>query len=732
MLINPYKYEDYNRHVTLRDGIEGLTPYHVVLPEAPPLEEFVNFGLPPREQFFRREIIPPWVWKLTKEANKKGAANKGARAQVIKTVEKIPEYTNFVADQWHKRQYGLFIFINGRPTWIPPKHWYYLNYYYLDDGLPQYYTVDREYYYWWELCVEQDDRVYGGIEFTKRRDGKSYRGGNTLLFNVTENKSYQAGMQSKTNDDSRDLFMRTVVLPWRRLPFYFSPKYDNKNYPVKEINFRDPESEIDYDENDVLAELTSDELNSSVECRATVHTAFDGNKLKFYYFDESGKTEEMLASQAWRVHKQCLRIGTRIIGKALLTSTVEETTKGGLKEFKKIWTESDHAKDKLTALGQTKSGLIRYFKPAYETMAFDQYGESIIDDPKDYQAEYRKAAGDPHWDKGGRYLVDMEIEAETDPIERQRVIHMYPRTIKEALRANPKDCEFDAIAIDNRLDDFLYGNDEIVRVELEWENGKKDTKVIAYETDTGKWIFKKSVWKWIQANSNNVVHNPKDNLKMPGFAHMGTIGADPYKYNATNQDRRSLGTAMAYMEYNMNVEEATADDTDEVVSNDFIMLYGHRHMDKTRYGEDMIMSCHFLGFPIFPEINVASLWDYFVTRGYEHFLKYRQLMKKKKKGTGVKIEESKTPGATTLGDVIKEPIFSLVGTYIRTRADSCVFEDFLRDCREVEYKDWSPHDYFVAGGYAIYGSKGISKPAVEAAANKNYQAFLKPRTVTAR
>lgn len=712
MLVTPkFKgYQDVQRKIILRADIEGITPYEITLPEPPKPENIINFGLPIEQQVFKKEIIPPWVWKLTQMANTPGKSGRSKREEANKIIRATPEYANFVEDQWRKRQEGIWVYIRGVPTYITKRHWHYCNYYYMDDGLPNYRYVDAEYYYWWDLYVVENPNVYGGIEMTIRRDGKSYRGGNTMLFDTTESKNFNVGMLSKTSEDSKDLFQRVIVLPWKRLPIYFSPKYDNKSYPVKEINFRDPDSNIEFDEWSLMEQITTNELNSTIEARASVHTAFDGAKLKRFFLDEAGKTEEMLVSQTWRVHKQCLRVLHEIIGKALITSTVEETTKGGLVEFKKIWNESDHDPSKLTLLGQTKSGLVRYFKPAYETMRIDQYGNSVINDPEDFQREYfeRNPRAFPHPDKGGKELIDMEISDQTDPVERQKFIHMYPRTVREALTSNPKDCEFNAINIQQRLADFIYGNDEVVYGNLYWEDDIRFGTIKWREDAGGRWAFKKSLLPYILANANNVTTTSAGNY-MPGNSHWGCIGADPYKYNATNTDRRSLGTAMGYMNYNVAAEDFLGDEYDEPQSEDFFFLYAWRHMDKKKYNEDVLMTCWFLGMPLFPEINVSSLWDYMVDNHMEHFLKYRNIIKKRKHGSGVRFEKSKTPGMTTLGDVVKEPIFALVGTYIDTLCHKCVFEPFLNDCRDVEYKDWSPYDNFVSGGYALYGSKGIRR-----------------------
>ena len=83
---------------------------------------------------------------------------------------------------------------------------------------------------------------------------------------------------------------------------------------------------------------------------------------------------------------------------------------------------------------------------------------------------------------------------------------------------------------------------------------------------------------------------------------------------------------------------------------------------------------------------------------------------------------------TTLGDSIKEPVFTLVGNYIDTYCHKCVFEEFLNDCLNVEYDDWSPSDYFVAGGYARYGVKGVTRKPVEENKARSFNGMWKPNT----
>ena len=55
----------------------------------------------------------------------------------------------------------------------------------------------------------------------------------------------------------------------------------------------------------------------------------------------------------------------------------------GGKAFKDIWDDSDQ-EDMIPGVNRTKSGLFRYFTPAYDGFEgfIDEYGNSIVNNPK--------------------------------------------------------------------------------------------------------------------------------------------------------------------------------------------------------------------------------------------------------------------------------------------------------------------------------------------------------------
>lgn len=687
---------DWPGEVVLRDGIADFMPYRVKLPDPPPIEQFINYGLPIEEQVFQYEKIPKWVKILNVEYRKNG------RDHIRKIVGRNSEYASFISDQWRKREEGIFILIYGRPIWIPGRHWFFLNYYKMNQHA-EFRFVDWEYWIWKTLCVYEDRNVHGGIEFTQRQDGKSYREGSDILYDVTSKEGFKAGIQSKTNEDVRALFNKVIVLPWRALPFYFQPLSDSDAYPVREINFRDGESK-----KDGKIEVESG-LNSWVGTRATVFTAFDGYTLNHWFMDEAGKCEEMLVGDALRVVRHSIQERGVIKGKIYMTTTVEMTTKGGLREFKKIWDASNPAK--LNRIGQTETGLIPYFKPAYETYVFDQYGHSIIGNPDNEQSEWLKKQMKLRGEHkkiemglhkiGGKELVDMTIESIKDPIKRAQQIRMTPRSIREAFRSDPKDCEFDIIKIDQRLDDLRFGNDYVVTGNLYWKDNVQDCdEVIWVPSSNGKWTFKKSVLEWLlQANKTNAMVISRG-WKIPGNKAMGIISCDPYKFEYTEESRKSLGTAHAYIHY---IPEIDADKPyDMWESDDLFMEYSYRGSIE-QFDEDMILSCVFLGMQIAPEINTGDVWPVFTRRGYDKYLKFRDKLVKTQAGNTL-VKKNVAPGVNTT-ESSKISMFAAVQQYIETSAHRCVFTNFLSDCRDVQFNNMSPYDYFVSGGYAIYFAK---------------------------
>lgn len=723
MHIGKYKYEDWQPKRTIRTGIEDFEPYIIQFDTPPPPEQFINFGLAPKDQFFVQEEIPEWVHKL----------NKRPREEAFRTVSQNKYMGEWIDSQWRKRSEGVHIYINGKPYYIPGKYWWYLNYYFqniaIGVGLADFRMPDLEYFWIWCLIIMQDPDCYGLIEWSSRRQGKSARAMAEDLEEISKTANVKAGIQSKTDKDARDTFQEFIVEPWRRLPFFFSPLFDNKTYPAKELNFRSASESGQSLDASLLAESVSKELGSSIEVRATVFNAFDGRKLRRYTLDEAAKCDEMDTYKAWKKHKECLALQDTIIGKAKITSTTELMTKYGMEPYLRIWDESNRNPEELTELLQTDSGLYPLFTPGFAAWIFDAYGTPIIDDPTKEQEEFQKQRlikkkqfkkVELGWHlKGGRELFEMKLASFNSDEARQDYIRMFPPSIAEARRTDGKECHFPAHVhlIDKRLYELKHGNkdEEEFQCNLAWKEGVRFSEVILkmcqHKDEQGRpykgrcptcrWRF----YYFPTAYFNNVIKDERGFYR-PGNKGRGLASADTFKYNDTEGNKRSKAASHVFWELDLEIDAGR--EPEQRVTDDFIMEYVYRHPSKTLFGEDMIMQCWLLGIEMFPEINVPFIWDYFVENRMEKFLKFRKLMKRGENGK-FSIEESKTPGLTTLGDSIKDPMFAAVENYLDKSVLRCKAIKFLQDCRTVEYKKLSPYDAFVSGSQCLYG-RSMLKP----------------------
>lgn len=709
------KYEDYKTELVLRDNIADLVPYKVSMPTPPPMEEFVNFGLPAEEQFFVYQEIPQWVWRFDKQI----AVSFEERERLGAIINNTKEYTNFIADQWEKRTNGIFIMINGKPLYIPGNYWWILNYYNGESGQAEFRGSDLEYQYWWNFCIVNNPRSFGGIELTMRRDGKSFRAGGNHLEAITRTRKAKGGIQSKTEGDAREFFKTNIISPSLRVPFYFRPYSDGRAYAKAELEYKMPHD-------------PRKGFESQTKPAASTETAFDGQKLFRYIYDEAGKPQDMICWITWNVHKKCLLIRHEIVGKGIVTTTVEEASKGGMREFQKLWNMSDQGK--IQRNNETESGLCQYFKPSYEGYRMDQYGFSVIDTPTEAQREFFTKNGYPDPDLGGKDLIDIMIDSQKDSSLKQQTIRQFPRTIREAFRVANNECHFDIIKINNQLDKYLYkdnsvigGQADVIKGNLYWVNGEKDGEVYFREEKIGYWLFDRELFKILNERRNQFKINPKNNLKAPLNKNLGCIGADPFKYDVTQGKRKSLGTASGYINYDLEIENTYKEKNPdgEMITENLFFEYGGRRATVKEYIDDLIKTCIFLGMPLFPETNIYELVSDFKSRGMENYLLYRYVEKLNEKKVLVR-QLAANPGLQTSGEVIITDLFDYVAEYVESHAHRCKFVNTLEDFREVERGNLKDYDYFVSGSYAIYGAKKGQKPVIKRMIEQMPQGYSNP------
>ncbi len=172
------KYKKFQRKITLLTGIEDIHPYELTLPEPPPIEQFVNYGLPANKQFFKKTEMSAELSRLCASVR----SGKVKRADAILHVESKPELVKEIEGFWAKRLYGDWQIINGIPLHISPTYWFYLNFWPMNKkggvGTPDFRcdfyhnSSDLQFFYFWDYLVKTSPFCEGCIEFTQRQVGK--------------------------------------------------------------------------------------------------------------------------------------------------------------------------------------------------------------------------------------------------------------------------------------------------------------------------------------------------------------------------------------------------------------------------------------------------------------------------------------------------------------------------------------------------------------------------------
>lgn len=716
-----YKYQKYQQEVTLLKGIEDIEPYVLKLPAPPPISEFINYGLPPEKQKFKRVELPLEL----KNIDKKVKTGQLKRKDAIAQIESSNELCDFVEMLWHKRIHGEYQIINGIPLHIPPSYWGYLNFWEMNIGLPDFradfyhYCTDLWFFSFWDYLVVPNPFCDGAIEMTQRQVGKSYKLG-WLLYEATS-RSYDshAGLQSKTDDDAEQTFIKCIVKPWRKLPFFFQPIYSNSTYPKSEGLQFSPRGKKG--EQDSMDSLDSDELMGSVTYRASELLAYDGATLIRYGADECGKTISVDCYERWEVVKPALR---RMKGKAYMPTTIEELSKMGGKYFKKMFEDSDRQTTKrkkeeikVDENGETISGLWPWFTPSYCNELWDEFGFSIVENITDAQKQFLKRKGEKIYWLGGKELIDLRIEKIKNQEKKQALIRKHPRNIREAFRSATTKCHFNSEIINKRLDYFTYGypveQREIMQFgKFQWKDGIFGGEVEFVPTSFEDARFHKIVLPNEESWRNKKLPASQEGKWKPPHTSKFCGSADTFKYrtkDVKNKKDMSDGSCHVYAYYDPSIDGGLPDT--EWLTDDFVLEYLFRPESPEEYCEDVLMIAIYYGCRIYPENNLDNVAQKFKDWGYENYIQVGRKLTINSEAGMVYADETRG-GATTNTKMI-ETMFRNVQQYVLNAGKRCKFYRTLEDFKEVDIDNLNPYDLFVSAAYCLMNGFEINNPMKE-------------------
>lgn len=560
----------------------------ICLPKRPSKKEIFGYKDPDAMQVWRRVSMPKELSRI-RSMDEWGEMPREFR-------EKFRPY---IEEEFRRRREGFWFYNCGEATYITGRHYMMLQWGKMDIGHPSYLEFQREILIHMMAC-ERDPRSLGQLYTKCRRSGYTNICSSVLVDEATQVKDKLLGIQSKTGKDAQEnIFMKKVVFMFRSYPFFFKPIQDGTTNPRMELAFREPSKRITKNNK---TSFKGDALNTVINWKNTTNNAYDGEKVHILYLDEAGKWERPSdIRDAWRVQRTCLIVGKKVVGKAMVGSTVNPMGKGG-KEYKVLWRDSDPLER--NANGRTRTGLYRLFIPAHESLEgfFDIHGRPVTENP---ETPIIGLDGEQIVIGSKTYLKNERAALKHDASELNEITRQFPFTTDEAFRDSIDGSLFNV----GKIYEQIQYNDElfpspIVRGNFNWKDGDKDTEVVFSPDINGRF---KVAWLAPEALRNQTKLDR--GKRVAPNAEFGCGGVDSYDLDATVDGRGSKGALHMYNKFNM-----------EHPSNTFIVEYASRPPLAKIFYEDVLMCAVFYGYPVLIENNKYGIARHFESRGYDGYL----------------------------------------------------------------------------------------------------------------
>jgi len=629
----------------------------VTLPEKPTSKLIDGNDLPKKEQYFRRKQIPESFFTPEYDAD----------GDVIYT----PEELAFFEKEFDLIFNGYWFMNNGSATYITGTHYYFLNYWSLEDGnFPEYRDVSRRWFLFLEYC-ESKSYIEGIIRAKMRRAGASSESSAWLCKIATTEYFANCGIISKTGEDAKSLFKNMVVRGFRSLPSFFQPRTSGFDDPDKVLRFvKPPKKGKGVAKNKSLYNAIEG-LNSQIDWKNTKLNSYDSTRQRAILIDEGGKwASDVPVSKYWEIVRQTLLKGAIKVGFALLPSTVNEVTREGGMEYKKLWDNSIANDD-----GTTATGLYRYFCPSYDGLEgyIGKYGESIINDPTKEQIEYIKEKWNIIIDKGARQHLEDKRKSYKDENSLNEFIRLYPFTEEEAFRVDSKKAYYNLEKIYRQMEVVKEAN-----VKLRKGNLIEDKGGIRFEDASD------GLWRILEPpNANACGTMISRGREVPANIETYCCGIDPFK-NSILTGLGSQGVIVIGKKLNL---------IDPENSGYPIAVYIGRPRLKSLFHYEVLKACIWYGCTAGYESDAGDdYYEYFINKGKLGYLARvpdSAIKKETGKSVGKYGVASRDPYA--LGKMLESSIM-----YIENHCHKVWFDDLLYEHTLYDHDDRTKFDLMCA------------------------------------
>ena len=743
-------YRDADTSFVVNFGCKTLKPIRISLPQPPRLDLIDGWGLHPDEQVFKRMQMPHKLKTLEGKVKNRFKDKKvGINGTNIldeywteleinksKLSDEIEWMKKFIYFMW----YGQWIFIDGKPTWIPPWYFSYLNLHRMttDNGydFPEYRDkgrlrfLFRHYIYnTTETFADLDDEgiafkvenedgemvyrmvdtgartFYGTIEPKDRRGGLT----NESCHIITRIMASQRGADklgtivSMGGDNAETHFRKKLIPAWNSWPLFVRPIWSGGFGKFRQLEFMSS-GVTDINTLDSMINFTD----------SAEDLANDGKMILAALYDEQGKGKRTGNVQnRWQINKETMSLGggSKIIGFCVHPSTVEKMEEGGI-DYKIMCDLSNFYQRKKD--GQTISGLALCYMPSSYCMEnyIDNWGQAVIDMPTERQKKYgyKKRIGSKTYIVNKRKdLYDEEDPKKMD--EYRSFVRKFPEDIEECWTGIAGQLGFDNEKIRRRKLE-LINKSETVRGEFEWADRQR--YVVRFrEKPDGRWV----VAKQLPAGEANQISTMLDYsaieddeivVNRPANPSRFIIGVDPQGFSNKAESifleakgTKMSDTAIAVLQ-KRDKDVDISDNPKTWKTRKFVASFKARLGGSKEATEEVMKAMIYYGALVHIETNRTEIWERLIENRFGGYLNYKVEIL-----ADGQPKRSPKPG-TALGGESKKSGFTLLADYLNNHSHVEPIYEFLEDADKISaIEELTKYDRLAAHMQALIGDSSI-------------------------
>lgn len=595
------------------------------------------------------------------------------------------EQAAYITNEVERIKEGYYFFNRGELTYITGVHYFYLQYYTLEDGTkPEYRDADRKWFYFLDYCLGQK-YITGIIRIKKRREGASSQAACFALWTAITTPQSNCGIVSKTGADAKTLFSDMIVKAFNGLPAFLKPRVEEAESKTN-LSFKKPKERKQQAREKGQLYNRDRGLESRIDYKSTALNSYDSGRVTVIIIDEAGKwSVEVPINQYWPIVKKTLTQGLKRVGFGLMVSTVNDAESGG-RAYKEVWDNSNQFVDKITG-----TGLYRYFSPAFEGLAgfIDEHGFSITENAS---AVMRKMYLDNYgeeYDGSKDYLLKSRAKIK-DPTALSEEIRMNPFDEREAFMISQAKCHFSV----DKITDQIEAINNVPKALRRGKFYKKDDGTCDFmDMKDGPWL----ILKFPEMAERN-----RRQMTDKGWAPANTgkyaMGIDPHRHSFTKGTKDLSQTAAWIGErYDSNDPENTGLP---------IAFYLDRPKEKKNMYDQMLFSGIFYGVRVHYETDAGDdYYQYYKAEAVTAYIRW----------TPTCARDPLKPGRPVPGTSSKDPFamskqLELAIAFIEHHCHKIWFVTLLEELLLYDHSDRQIFDKTVAFMIMLIDMMGDTKP----------------------